>query len=88
MCELSRVTRKIAYGVSYGSTTDYHRCAGYRVDYAPYGTAERTGRPDFLGGRVLADRTTRRYGGVVEPDELVSDPAQVVPRAFAWLRHP
>ena len=37
---------------------------------------------------VLADRTTRRYGGVVEPDELVSDPAQVVPRAIAWLRHP
>jgi C-terminal processing protease CtpA/Prc len=36
---------------------------------------------------VLADRTTRRYGGVVEPDERVSDPAQVVPRALAWLRH-
>ena len=35
---------------------------------------------------VLADRTTRRYGGVVEPDELVTDPAQVVPRALAWLR--
>jgi hypothetical protein len=37
---------------------------------------------------VLADRTMRRYGDVVEPDELVSDPAQVVPRALAWLRHP
>jgi carboxyl-terminal processing protease len=37
---------------------------------------------------VLADRTTRRYGGVIEPDELVSNPAQVVPRALAWLRQP
>ena len=37
---------------------------------------------------ALADRTTKRYGGVVEPDELVSDPAEVVPRAVAWLRHP
>jgi hypothetical protein len=37
---------------------------------------------------VLADRTMRRYGGVIEPDELVMDPAQVVPRAIAWLREP
>ena len=36
---------------------------------------------------VMADRTLRSYGGVVEPDELVADPAQVVPRAVAWLRH-
>ena len=36
---------------------------------------------------VMADRTLTIYGGVVEPDELVADPAQVVPRAVAWLRH-
>jgi hypothetical protein len=24
---------------------------------------------------------------MVEPDEIVKDPAQVVPRAIAWLRH-
>jgi len=35
---------------------------------------------------VMADRTRRQYGGPVEPDELVSDPTQVVPRAVAWLR--
>jgi hypothetical protein len=27
----------------------------------------------------MADRTLRKYGGVVEPDELVTDPADVVP---------
>lgn len=36
---------------------------------------------------VMADRTLRSYGGVVEPDELVAEPAQVVPRAVAWLHH-
>jgi len=35
---------------------------------------------------VMADRTLRKYGGTVEPDELVTDPAEVVPRAIAWLR--
>ncbi len=35
---------------------------------------------------AMADRTRRSYGGSVEPDELVADPAQVVPRALAWLR--
>jgi hypothetical protein len=28
------------------------------------------------------------YGSIVEPDELVSDPAHIVPRAIEWLRHP
>jgi peptidase S41-like protein len=37
---------------------------------------------------VMADRSKRQYGGAVEPDELVTDPAQVVPRAVAWLRQP
>ena len=37
---------------------------------------------------VLADRTMKKYGGVIEPDELVSDPIEVVPRAIAWLRRP
>ena len=36
---------------------------------------------------VMADRTLTSYGGVVEPDEIVEDPTQVVPRAVAWLRH-
>jgi hypothetical protein len=36
---------------------------------------------------VMADRTLTSYGGMVEPDEIVKDPAQVVPRAIAWLRH-
>src|SRR5262245_25109167 len=37
---------------------------------------------------VMADRTRRQYGGPVEPDEFVSDAAQVVPLAVAWLRRP
>jgi carboxyl-terminal processing protease len=50
--------------------------------------------PLSRGGRiavmttVMADRTMRKYGGAVEPDELVTDPAEVVPRALAWLRGP
>ncbi len=35
---------------------------------------------------VMADRTMKKYGGVVEPDELVTNPVDVVPRAIAWLR--
>ena len=35
---------------------------------------------------VMADRTMKKYGGAIEPDELVSDPVEVVPRAVAWLR--
>jgi hypothetical protein len=30
----------------------------------------------------------KTYGGVIEPDELASDPIEVVPRALAWLRRP
>jgi hypothetical protein len=30
----------------------------------------------------------KKYGGVIEPDELVSDPIEVVARAIAWLRRP
>ena len=37
---------------------------------------------------VMADRTMKKYGGALEPDELVTDPAEVVPRALAWLRGP
>lgn len=46
------------------------------------------------GGRVgvvtsvMADRTMRKYGGSVEPDEPVADPTAVVPRAVDWLRRP
>jgi C-terminal processing protease CtpA/Prc len=37
---------------------------------------------------VMADRTMKKYGGVIEPDELVSDPVEVISRAVAWLRRP
>jgi carboxyl-terminal processing protease len=37
---------------------------------------------------VMADRTMKKYGGAVHPDELVTEPAEVVPRAMAWLRGP
>jgi hypothetical protein len=37
---------------------------------------------------VMADRTMKKYGGTVQPDETVTDPAEVVPRALAWLRGP
>jgi hypothetical protein len=46
------------------------------------------------GGRVgvvtsvMADRTMKKYGAAIEPDELVSDPVEVVSRALAWLRRP
>jgi hypothetical protein len=36
----------------------------------------------------MADRTMKKYGGAVEPDELVSDPTEVVSRAVAWLHRP
>ena len=38
--------------------------------------------------RCEADRTMRSYGATVEPDELITDPAQLVARAEAWLRGP
>jgi carboxyl-terminal processing protease len=37
-------------------------------------------------GSVMADRTKKPYGNKVDPDEVVKDPAEVVPRALAWLR--
>jgi hypothetical protein len=37
---------------------------------------------------VMADRTMKRYGAAVEPDEIVSDADQVIPRAISWLRRP
>jgi len=35
---------------------------------------------------VMADRGKNPYGGTVPPDELVTEPADVVPRALRWLR--
>ena len=70
-----------------------------RPNTRSFGTATcglSTGIDSFLlanGARLnvamsaMADRTRRSYGSVVEPDELVADPAQIVPRAVAWLRH-
>lgn len=35
---------------------------------------------------VMADRTKKPYGKTVDPDEVVTNPAEVVPRALSWLR--
>ncbi|MGB7219752.1 MAG: S41 family peptidase [Vicinamibacterales bacterium] len=37
---------------------------------------------------VMADRTMKKYGGAVDPDELVANPLEVVPHALAWLHRP
>jgi carboxyl-terminal processing protease len=48
--------------------------------------------PLKAGGRigivtsVMADRTKKPYGKTVRPDEVINDPAEVVPRALEWLR--
>jgi carboxyl-terminal processing protease len=39
-----------------------------------------------LANTVMADRTRAPYGGQIEPDELVTDAARVVPRAVEWLQ--
>jgi C-terminal processing protease CtpA/Prc len=45
-----------------------------------------------LDGAVLylvtaqsADRTKKRYGGPISPDEVITDPGAAVSRAVAWL---
>ena len=35
---------------------------------------------------VMADRSKTTYGGIVTPDEIVTEPKKVVPRAIEWLR--
>ena len=35
---------------------------------------------------VMADRARTKYGYSIAPDELVTDPAQVVNRAIEWLQ--
>jgi carboxyl-terminal processing protease len=37
---------------------------------------------------VLADRIKTRYGDSIPPDEVITDSAQVVQRAVAWLQSP
>jgi carboxyl-terminal processing protease len=39
-----------------------------------------------LAVSYMADRTKTKYGFVVAPDEVVSDPGEAVERAIAWLR--
>ena len=39
----------------------------------------------FLVSGQHADRTKRRYGGSISPDEVMSDPREAVNRAIAWL---
>lgn len=41
----------------------------------------------FLTVGIMADRTRREYGDVVEPDEVVAGAAPTVERAIAWLRN-
>lgn len=38
-----------------------------------------------LTGSIDADRTGKRYGGPVVPDETITDPIAVVQRAISWL---
>lgn len=40
----------------------------------------------FLTVSVMADRTKTKYGISIQPDEIVTDPNEVVSRASAWLR--
>lgn len=40
----------------------------------------------FLVSGQHADRTKRRYGGRIAPDETIADPAEAVSRAVAWLQ--
>jgi carboxyl-terminal processing protease len=40
----------------------------------------------FLTVSVMADRERTPYGDQVMPDETITDPAQLVQRALAWLR--
>jgi C-terminal processing protease CtpA/Prc len=35
---------------------------------------------------VMADRTRTKYGDSIQPDEAVTDPAEAVQRAIAWLQ--
>jgi carboxyl-terminal processing protease len=39
----------------------------------------------YLTDAVDADRTMKTYGGPIAPDEMVSDPGQVVSAATSWL---
>ena len=39
----------------------------------------------YLATSQHADRTKKRYGGPIAPDELVADPAEAGRRAIAWL---
>ena len=39
----------------------------------------------FLVSGQHADRTKRKHGGSIGPDEMVSDPREAVNRAIAWL---
>jgi hypothetical protein len=41
----------------------------------------------YLTVAVMADRHLTRYGDVVVPDEVISDPAQTLQRAVDWLLH-
>ena len=42
--------------------------------------------PADLAISTMADRAKTKYGFALIPDEALSDPAQVVERAVAWLQ--
>ena len=40
----------------------------------------------FLVTAQTADRTKRKYGGPIDPDEIIADPSEAVNRAIAWVQ--
>lgn len=46
----------------------------------------RDGATLFLATSQHADRTKERYGGAIQPDEIIADPGETVNRAIAWLQ--
>jgi carboxyl-terminal processing protease len=49
------------------------------------GLPMRDGATLWLARSIMADRTTRPYGGTVMPDEVITDEAALFARAIAWL---
>ena len=64
---------------SFGTPTcgHHHLTQGFRAT---------DGASLFVVTAQSADRMKRKYGGPIEPDQIVSDPGQAVDRAVAWLQ--
>ena len=50
------------------------------------GLAMRDGATLWLARSIMADRTGRKYGGAVLPDENITNQTQQVARAVQWLQ--